>query len=157
MRPGIGVHQEEPRTYWTSVGSDNGFKDLIPITNGSQTTVFFFWPFMALLIEQLKIWQEMERESWSDMQQGDPGQESNLGPLQSLGTWDARSTHWANASPDHHWPTTNPVMLNNVAGSIVFSLSAPLFHIHHRCSGWACSHLWKVQGPSGGLANSGVL
>ncbi|CAB1457248.1 unnamed protein product [Pleuronectes platessa] len=31
MRPGIIVHQEEPRTYCTSVGSDHGFKDFIPI------------------------------------------------------------------------------------------------------------------------------
>ena len=39
MRPGIVVHQEEPRTYCTSVGSDHGFKDFIPIPNGSQTAV----------------------------------------------------------------------------------------------------------------------
>ena len=31
MRPGIVVHQEEPKTYCTSVGSDNGFKDFIPL------------------------------------------------------------------------------------------------------------------------------
>ena len=58
----------------------------------------YFWPFMALLIEQLKIWQE-ERERGSDTQQRDPGRELNPGPLQSLGTWDARSTHWAKWRP----------------------------------------------------------
>ena len=33
------------------------------------------------------------RERGSDMQQMDPGRESNPGPLQSLGTWGARSTN----------------------------------------------------------------
>ncbi len=35
MRLGIAVHQEEPRTHCTSIGSDNGSKDFIPIPNGS--------------------------------------------------------------------------------------------------------------------------
>ena len=42
------------------------------------------------------------RERGSDMQQRDPGLESNLGPLQrgqSLCTWDARSTHRAKQHP----------------------------------------------------------
>ncbi len=39
MRLGIVVHQEEPRTHCTSVGSDNGSKDFIPIPNGSQGAV----------------------------------------------------------------------------------------------------------------------
>ena len=37
---------------------------------------------------------EREREGVSDTQQRDPGQESKLGPLQSLSTWDARYTNW---------------------------------------------------------------
>ncbi|KAI4871611.1 hypothetical protein NFI96_000999 [Prochilodus magdalenae] len=39
MRPGIVVHQEEPRTHCTSVGSDNGSKDFILIPNSSQGAV----------------------------------------------------------------------------------------------------------------------
>ncbi len=31
----IAMHQEEPRTHCTSIGSDNGSKDFIPIPNGS--------------------------------------------------------------------------------------------------------------------------
>ena len=81
MRPGIVVHQEEPRTYCTSVGSDHGFKDFIPIPNGSQTAV--------------------------------------LQPVEVC------SSLHGYASPDHHWPTTKPVMLNDVAGSIAFSLASP--------------------------------
>ena len=44
---------------------------------------FFFWPFLALLTVQLE---ECDRERRSDLQQRDPGRESNPGPLQSLGT-----------------------------------------------------------------------
>ncbi|CAI9538629.1 unnamed protein product, partial [Staurois parvus] len=33
MRLGIVVHQKEPRTHCTSVGSDNGSKDFILISN----------------------------------------------------------------------------------------------------------------------------
>lgn len=39
------------------------------------------------------------RESRSDTQQRNPGRESNPGPLQSLGTCDARSTHWVKRRP----------------------------------------------------------
>ena len=45
----------------------------------------------------------LEKESWYvDTQQGAPGWDSNLGPLQrghSLCTWNACSTNWANGSP----------------------------------------------------------
>ena len=40
-----------------------------------------------------------EREGGSDTQQRDPCRKSNPGPLQSLGTWDAHSTHWAKRRP----------------------------------------------------------
>ena len=43
-----------------------------------------------------------ERERGSDTQQRDPGRESNPGLLQSLSTWDARSTHWAKRRPPRH-------------------------------------------------------
>ena len=55
---------------------------------------------LALLIEQLKTWQEIGwagGRCWSDTQQRDPGLDSNPRLLQwgqSLCTWDARSTHW---------------------------------------------------------------
>ncbi|KAI4878733.1 hypothetical protein NFI96_009793 [Prochilodus magdalenae] len=39
MRPGIVVHQEEPRTHCTSAGSDNGSEDFIPMPNSSQGAV----------------------------------------------------------------------------------------------------------------------
>ncbi|KAI4896330.1 hypothetical protein NFI96_015778 [Prochilodus magdalenae] len=39
MRPGIVVHQEEPRTHCTSVESDNGSEDFILIPNSSQGAV----------------------------------------------------------------------------------------------------------------------
>ncbi|KAI4882516.1 hypothetical protein NFI96_018904 [Prochilodus magdalenae] len=41
MRPGIVVHQEEPRTHCNSVGSDNGSKDFIPMPNSSQVAVVY--------------------------------------------------------------------------------------------------------------------
>ncbi|KAM9793519.1 DENN domain-containing protein 1A-like isoform 4-T5 [Syngnathus typhle] len=42
MRPSTVVDQEEPRTYCTSLGSDHGCKDFIPIPKGSQAAVL--WP-----------------------------------------------------------------------------------------------------------------
>ncbi|KAI4885571.1 hypothetical protein NFI96_007362, partial [Prochilodus magdalenae] len=39
MRPGIVVHQEEPRTHCTSIGSDKGSEDFIPMPNSSQEPV----------------------------------------------------------------------------------------------------------------------
>ncbi|XP_072569851.1 zinc finger SWIM domain-containing protein 7 isoform X3 [Paramormyrops kingsleyae] len=39
MRLGIVMHQEEPRTHCTSVGSDNGSMDFILIPSGSQGVV----------------------------------------------------------------------------------------------------------------------
>ncbi|KAI4885480.1 hypothetical protein NFI96_027047 [Prochilodus magdalenae] len=39
MSLGIVVHQEEPRTHCTSVGSDKGSKDFIPMPNSSQGAV----------------------------------------------------------------------------------------------------------------------
>ncbi len=39
MRQGIVMQQEEPRTQCTSVGSDNGSMDFIPIPNGSQGVI----------------------------------------------------------------------------------------------------------------------
>ncbi len=39
MRPGIVVHQEQPRTHCTSVGSDNGSKDFILIPNDSHGAI----------------------------------------------------------------------------------------------------------------------
>ncbi|KAJ8356578.1 hypothetical protein SKAU_G00193720 [Synaphobranchus kaupii] len=36
MRPGIVLHQEEPRAHCTSVKSDNGSEDFIPVPNISQ-------------------------------------------------------------------------------------------------------------------------
>ena len=41
-----------------------------------------------------------ERERGSDTQKRNPGRESNPGTLQSLNTWDARSTHWAERRPN---------------------------------------------------------
>ena len=58
---------------------------------------FFFLAFMALLIEQLKIWQETGRER---EREGEWHAAKNPGPLQSLGTWDAHSTHWAKGHPE---------------------------------------------------------
>ena len=63
------------------------------LNSGSKT-----WPrflaFMALLTVQLKrVTGDGVRERESDTQQRDPGWESNLGPLQSLSTWDARSAN----------------------------------------------------------------
>ncbi|KAI4896776.1 hypothetical protein NFI96_003611 [Prochilodus magdalenae] len=39
MRPGIVVHQEEPRTHCTSVGSDSGSEDFILMPSSSQGAV----------------------------------------------------------------------------------------------------------------------
>ncbi|KAJ8342163.1 hypothetical protein SKAU_G00320910 [Synaphobranchus kaupii] len=39
MRPGIVLHQEEPRAHCTSVKSDNRSEDFIPVPNSSQGTV----------------------------------------------------------------------------------------------------------------------
>lgn len=39
MRLGIVVHQVEPRTYCTSIGSYNGSKDFILISKGSQGAI----------------------------------------------------------------------------------------------------------------------
>ncbi|KAJ8352103.1 hypothetical protein SKAU_G00235790 [Synaphobranchus kaupii] len=39
MRPGIVLHQEEPRAHCTSVRSDNRSEDFIPVPNSSQGTV----------------------------------------------------------------------------------------------------------------------
>ncbi|KAJ8374091.1 hypothetical protein SKAU_G00046710 [Synaphobranchus kaupii] len=39
MRPGIVLHQEEPRAHCTSVRSDNHSEDFIPVPNSSQGTV----------------------------------------------------------------------------------------------------------------------
>ena len=65
---------------------------------------FFFLAFMALLTVQLKrVTGTRVRERGSDMQQGDQGRESNPGPLQSLSTWDARSTNWPKQRPDGHF------------------------------------------------------
>ncbi|KAJ8339725.1 hypothetical protein SKAU_G00343580 [Synaphobranchus kaupii] len=36
MRPGIVLHQEEPRAHCTSVRSDNGSEDFIPVPNSSR-------------------------------------------------------------------------------------------------------------------------
>ncbi|KAJ8359464.1 hypothetical protein SKAU_G00159890 [Synaphobranchus kaupii] len=38
-RPGIVLHQEEPRAHCTSVRSDNRSEDFIPVPNSSQGTV----------------------------------------------------------------------------------------------------------------------
>lgn len=39
MRPGIVVHQEEPRTRYFSTGCDSGSKDCIPLPSSSQGAV----------------------------------------------------------------------------------------------------------------------
>ena len=39
MRPGIVLHQEEPRDHCNSVRSDNHFEDFIPVPNSSQGTL----------------------------------------------------------------------------------------------------------------------
>ena len=39
MRLGIVLHQEEPRAHCTSVRSDNGSEDFIPVPNSSQGTI----------------------------------------------------------------------------------------------------------------------
>lgn len=38
------------------------------------------------------------------------------------------------ASPDHHWPTTKPVMQDNVASCIMFTTASPDFHNLHGLS-----------------------
>ena len=60
--------------------------------------LIFFWP-SAVDRTAEDMTGNREREGGSDMHQRDPGRESNPGPLQSLGTWDARSTHWAKWHP----------------------------------------------------------
>ena len=57
------------------------------------TNVYFFY--MALLIVQLKIWQETGWKRGSDMQQRPQRRDSNLQWGQYLCTGDACSTNWA--------------------------------------------------------------
>ena len=62
--------------------------------------LYFFLSFCGFIdrtVEDTTL--NRERERGSDMQQRDPGRESNPGPLQSLGTWDAHSTHRAEQHP----------------------------------------------------------
>ena len=60
---------------------------------GQVNSFFFFWPFMALLTGKLEdMTGKRGRERGSDMQQRDPGWESNPGPLQSPGTGGAHCT-----------------------------------------------------------------
>ena len=75
-----------------------------PILLDWKFTTFLAFVCMALLIGQFQRWQE----GGGDMQQRVPGLDSNMGPLQrgqSLCTWDARSTNWANVRPEnlHLW------------------------------------------------------
>ena len=56
----------------------------------------FFWPFYGFIDSTAKYMTGIrERERAIDTQQRHPGWESNPGPLQSLSTWDARSTNRA--------------------------------------------------------------
>ncbi|MED6232561.1 hypothetical protein ATANTOWER_032388 [Ataeniobius toweri] len=41
MRPGMFMHQAEPRTHFTSEGTNSGSKDFIPIPNGSQAAIVY--------------------------------------------------------------------------------------------------------------------
>lgn len=62
-----------------------------------------------------------------------------------------------NASPHKHWPTTKPIMLINVAGSITFTSASPDPFTSVTRSQSEPAHLWKVQGDSARPANSGLL
>ena len=99
MRPGIVLHQEEPRTHCTSIRFENLSEGFIPVPNRSQGTV------------------------GCDME--------------------VCETLQGYASPDHHWPTTKLVKLDDVTGSITFPRVSPDSFTCHMCSMWTCSHLWR--------------
>ena len=84
---------------WSNLDSSRGWLKLLSVT------IFFFlsiWPFGFIDRIAEDFWQETGWEGRSDMEQRDPGQESNPDQLQwgqSLYTWDGCSTHWAKQHP----------------------------------------------------------
>ena len=105
MRPGIVLHQEEPRAHCTSVRSVNRSEDFILEPNSSQGTA---------------------------------GHDS-----------DVCVTLHEYVSPHHHWPITKLVMLDDVTGSITFTMA--LHTLSH------LSHLWTERVVSVEPDNLGVL
>ena len=69
----------------------------------------FFYGFIDRTAEDMTG--NRERERGSDTQQRDQGWKSNPGPLQSLGTWAARSTHWAKRHPKSLFLTSESMSL----------------------------------------------
>ncbi len=74
-------------------------------------------------------------------------------PYGGNGTWPAKD----NSSSDHQWSTTKPIMLDDVAGSLILSMASTDSFTSVTCSTWNCSQPRRVLGTNGGSANSGVL
>ena len=72
---------------------------------------------------------------------------------------EVRETLQGNASPDHHWPTTQPVVLDDVTGSRTFTTPSPDSFTPVTCAqcepAFICEENWVPV--AGGPANSGVL
>ena len=67
----------------------------------------FFLAFPGFIDRNAEECDRKQGREGSDTQQGDPGRESNPGPLQSLGTWVAHATNRAKRRPSSNFFTTN--------------------------------------------------
>ena len=99
----LHTHQANHNHSWPIYQANQGllflFDNITLQIPPKHSSISFFSIFLTRW-QYRKIWQETGRERGSNMQQRDPDQESNLGPLQSLSTWDVRFTNWAKRRRD---------------------------------------------------------